>query len=1024
MKRIISTFLATLLIMILSVNAFAIKIDFSFKTYPDELTSEEYIYSFGRTETDEALKEIGFKINGERYVLSEPSLYTANKTGVFGVGFRDENNLLGDSYDITPYYITEENEEVEGEVFTINKNDYIDNDAGIKLSSIQVDGKELSYFNENVKSYEYGIPYEDMEVNNPLVTATPKDANSEVAYNLLPTGVEITVTSEDKRTEKYTVNFKPVSEEKHTAAASKMGTKRRDSDREITSIASDAYTTAIRNTSVNQDADATNPNRFGQIPYITFDIPENINCEDEVIFEIRVRTLNTVPRDLKIYAYEYNEDAMPYFKNEAYDDYGYLGKVLNPEGWSAYSEVNQVYQSYSCDISSYIAKLVALGKTEAKIAVYFDSDKITEYWKGYHAGTYTYPTDLSINLVTNTEVVKNTTAEAYKGGYPKITYTELKEYEPKNLALLSAINVNGTAISYFNEEIYTYNIAVADSEDLPVISATAKSEDVTATVTDLGNGAKIDVVHKNGSASVYYVNYCTAESDNKYPVYQGVKQIQNENFVETSLTGTSLATLETRSFFSGISNASNKISMFKFNTGSDVIDYEKGVKFSVVIKANFDRFSGDVKLHAYEYDAENKVKYDGENDLSNRGKIVDTLTMAEGTVVAGNASYKKFVFDITDYVIQAKAEGKNEISIILGHDSLQMNEIRAAYKAGTYGYSDIATSPYAYNTAIIAYRGANNVFDGAEPTLSYDVLTPVKAPDRAVITAIKIGNDELAGFNPEIYTYNIGVESIENIPEVTAVAKFEGTTVTVSGEGTQKTITVKNGDYTKVYTINFALLESVSKTTAYQASKQIQNTEDKYVAVALDDEALKTLQVRVNANSTSSLSSQQTLMEFNLGEDTIDTSKGVYLKIRAKSNAAKFPQELKLCAYEYDSLNTLKRNGTYDLSFMGALVDSVEISEGVVHPANASYYDYTFDISSYVAKIQASGAETFKLILGFDYEQIQEYREMYTAGEYTAELTDFAFTVYPNSKSISNYTGSGGVFDGAAPLLTYKRIVK
>ena len=150
----------------------------------------------------------------------------------------------------------------------------------------------------------------------------------------------------------------------------------------------------------------------------------------------------------------------------------------------------------------------------------------------------------------------------------------------------------------------------------------------------------------------------------------------------------------------------------------------------------------------------------------------------------------------------------------------------------------------------------------------------------------------------------------------------------------------------------------------------------------------------------------------------------MYLKIRAKSNAAKFPQELKLCAYEYDSLNTLKRNGTYDLSFMGALVDSVEISEGVVHPANASYYDYTFDISSYVAKIQASGAETFKLILGFDYEQIQEYREMYTAGEYTAELTDFAFTVYPNSKSISNYTGAGNAFDGAAPKLTYKKIVK
>ena len=211
MKRILSMIIAVILTMAFSVSAFAIRIDNSFKGPLTELDEDEYIFSFGKTETDENLTEIGFKVGGKRYTLNEAALFKANQSGAFAIGLKDLENILGDSYEVVPYYVNEAGVETTGAPHVVNKADFADEKSGVKLDSILVDGTPLSFFRENVKSYDYGIAYEDMEINNPTVTAIAKEETSEVSYAPFSTGVNITVTSANGETDTYTVNFKPES---------------------------------------------------------------------------------------------------------------------------------------------------------------------------------------------------------------------------------------------------------------------------------------------------------------------------------------------------------------------------------------------------------------------------------------------------------------------------------------------------------------------------------------------------------------------------------------------------------------------------------------------------------------------------------------------------------------------------------------------------------------------------------------------------------------------------------------------
>ena len=105
MKRILSTIITLMLVGILSVNAFAIGIDMSFKATPDELSSDEYIYSFGHIEEGDNPTEIGIKVGDRKFKLNDPALYNAKVSKRFGIGLADIYNKLGDGLFILRHFI-------------------------------------------------------------------------------------------------------------------------------------------------------------------------------------------------------------------------------------------------------------------------------------------------------------------------------------------------------------------------------------------------------------------------------------------------------------------------------------------------------------------------------------------------------------------------------------------------------------------------------------------------------------------------------------------------------------------------------------------------------------------------------------------------------------------------------------------------------------------------------------------------------------------------------------------------------
>ena len=149
-------------------------------------------------------------------------------------------------------------------------------------------------------------------------------------------------------------------------------------------------------------------------------------------------------------------------------------------------------------------------------------------------------------------------------------------------------------------------------------------------------------------------------------------------------------------------------------------------------------------------------------------------------------------------------------------------------------------------------------------------------------------------------------------------------------------------------------------------------------------------------------------------------SKGATLTVRMNAIRANYPQDLRLCLYEYDPTNTIKN---FSNSCMGELIDYAVITEAVPTSVNGHQYaDFTFDISSYLEKVVASEESTFSVIFWFDKTQLEGYADAKVAGTYTGTTTNLSFLIYPNSKYMHNSTSA--VFGGGQPRLTYYKFAE
>lgn len=116
MKRLISLTLALILCLGFTLQSFAAVSLNENQIY----VSGTGAYVFGSFDVNEAITEVGVKVNGKNYPADSLKSYQMMKNGKFGMGFNDPEALLGSSYEVTPYYVTASGE-VTGEAVTVRR---------------------------------------------------------------------------------------------------------------------------------------------------------------------------------------------------------------------------------------------------------------------------------------------------------------------------------------------------------------------------------------------------------------------------------------------------------------------------------------------------------------------------------------------------------------------------------------------------------------------------------------------------------------------------------------------------------------------------------------------------------------------------------------------------------------------------------------------------------------------------------------------------------------------------------------
>ena len=116
MKRLISITLALILCLGFTLQSFAAVSLNENQIY----VSGTGAYVFGSFDVNDAITEVGVKVNGKNYPADSLKSYQMMKNGKFGMGFNDPEALLGSSYDVTPYYVTASGE-VTGEAVTVRR---------------------------------------------------------------------------------------------------------------------------------------------------------------------------------------------------------------------------------------------------------------------------------------------------------------------------------------------------------------------------------------------------------------------------------------------------------------------------------------------------------------------------------------------------------------------------------------------------------------------------------------------------------------------------------------------------------------------------------------------------------------------------------------------------------------------------------------------------------------------------------------------------------------------------------------
>ncbi len=532
---------------------------------------------------------------------------------------------------------------------------------------------------------------------------------------------------------------------------------------------------------------------------------------------------------------------------------------------------------YSVDIKEAIKTAKANNKTNVTIILFADNTLREDK-------TAADRDDIILRMGT-----KENTTESRQ---PSVTYWQ---YNDENTDL-TEIQIGGESLADFDADVFEYDVYYDYGADIPNVSATAYDSDAKVEITDATEEnpvATITVTNGDMDAKTYTVNFIENLPSTMVTTKEAISADAHSkpgdwspnyypNNTVTNSDGKTGGIYMATNIYNGADEGSNALTRALIEvdiTKLENVDLTKEVKLNVVGMTTFNKLV-DTSLKeitvdayaAYNYDLDEAEIAKNKDSTVNIGpsireiRAMDKLgsfTVAAPTAASGNP-WVPYSVDIKEAIKTAKANNKTNVTIILFADNTLREDKTVADR------DDI----------ILRMGTKENTTESRQPSVTYWQYND----ENTDLTEIKIDGEALAGFDADVFNYTAIYVKGETIPAVSATAfhkaaKVEITQATV--ENPVATIKVTNESLpAKTYTVTFNTILPSKEETVTAAITDDANSNPKASPNYLPTADYMVTNIYYGATNGSANALMRAMIKIDVAKLTdIDTSKPVYLNV-------------------------------------------------------------------------------------------------------------------------------------------------
>ena len=643
-----------------------------------------------------------------------------------------------------------------GDTDTYTVNVYrLNNNAN--LSSLALSNVDIGTFDKNTLTYNANVPYKTASTT---VTATPEDANATVAgtgnqnLGVGVTPIVIEVSPENCKAEYNSVPGNTCIKQTYTVNVTRAppATNAKLSDLKVdgTTVTgfdpdTKSYTLAnakgskasIDITATPADANAT----------VSGDGTQNLQVGDNS-FDITVTAEDgTTQETYTINIYKENNDATLSSLTVTSDPAGSLDKTFDP---------NVTTYTYTADPDETEVTIAATATDSANATVAGE-------------GTYNPKNTSSINITVTAE-----------DGTTKIYTVNLVNAKSTN-AKLSDLKVDGTTVTNFDPDTFTYNLTVASNVDSATIASTladeraSKTGDGTKSLNYGNNSFDITVTAEDGTTTQTYTVNITREKKT------------NANLSDLKVDGTTVTNFDPDTTSYTLANAragKDSISITATPEDSDATVSGDGSKNLQVGENSFD-------ITVTAQDGTTQKTYTVNITKENNDATLSALNVTSDPV---GSLDKAFNPNTTTYTYTAAADETEVVITATATDSAN------ATVTGDGTYNPQNTS--SVEITVTAQDGTIKV---------YTVNLALATSTNAKLSDLKVDGTTVEGFNKNTNSYVLDAVPNDKT-SISITATPEDANATISGDGNKElqvgnnsfdiTVTAADGVTQETYTIN------------------------------------------------------------------------------------------------------------------------------------------------------------------------------------------------------------------------------